>query len=216
MPVSFRLTLIALSASAALVSGCAKDGDFDSTGGINITRSACPSVGVPSYTGDITLFDPPASLEARAIDVVANLTNVRSTCTDVGENVAVNATFDVAARRSNASGPRDVILPYFGTVLQGGRIVISKSVSRVAIHFNDGELRASSRGAATASVNRAAATLPIDIRDRITRKRKAGQEEAAIDPMADPQVRTAVAQASFELLVGFQLSAAQLQYNATR
>jgi hypothetical protein len=34
--------------------------------------------------------------------------------------------------------------------------------------------------------------------------------------MADPAIRAAVAQASFELLVGFQLSEDQLAYNATR
>jgi hypothetical protein len=214
--VSFRLTLTALTASTALLSGCAKDGDFDSTGGINVTRSACPAVGVPTYTGDITLFNPPASTDSRAIDVVVNLTNVRSTCTDVGENVVVNATFDIGARRSNAAGARDVVLPYFATVVQGGRAVISKSISQVGVHFNDGDLRATTRGAASASVSRAAATLPAEIRDRITRKRKAGQEDAAVDPMADPQVREAVLRSSFELLVGFQLTQSQLQYNATR
>jgi len=34
--------------------------------------------------------------------------------------------------------------------------------------------------------------------------------------MSDPATRAAVSQASFEMLVGFQLSDAQLQYNATR
>jgi hypothetical protein len=34
--------------------------------------------------------------------------------------------------------------------------------------------------------------------------------------MADPAVREAVRRASFELLVGFQLTPEQLAYNATR
>jgi hypothetical protein len=34
--------------------------------------------------------------------------------------------------------------------------------------------------------------------------------------MADPQVRTALQRATFELLVGFQLTESQLAYNATR
>ncbi len=214
--MSFRATMIMFSTSAALLSGCAKEGDFDSTGGINITRSACPAVAVPTYTGDVTLFDPPASREASAIDVVANLTNVRSTCADTATDVVVNSTFEIMARRSNAAGARDVTLPYFATVVQGGRVVVSKSVSRVALHFNDGQLRTSARGTASASVNRAAATLPADIQQRITRPRKAGQVDAAVDPMADPETRAAVAKASFELLIGFQLNEGQLQYNATR
>jgi hypothetical protein len=76
--------------------------------------------------------------------------------------------------------------------------------------------RASTTGTASASISRAAATLPADVRERITRKRKAGDEDAAVDPLANPAVREAVQRASFELLVGFQLTDAQLQYNATR
>ena len=59
-------------------------------------------------------------------------------------------------------------------------------------------------------------TLPEDIRDRITRKRKSGDPDAAIDPLSIPEVRQALQRTSFELLVGFQLTADQLQYNATR
>ena len=71
-------------------------------------------------------------------------------------------------------------------------------------------------GTAGAYVDRAAATLPDDIRERITRRRRAGDEEAAIDPLNEPEVRAALARASFELLVGFQLTEDQLAYNATR
>lgn len=215
MPVPFRAPFLAVAAAGLLLAGCAKDGDF-AEGGVTVTRSACPAVAVPTYTGDITLFDPPASLDSRAIDVVATLTDVRSTCADSGNDVVSNATFEVQARRSNASGARDVVLPYFATVIQGGRVVVSKRVSRVLVHFNDGELRATARGSASASVDRAAITLPADVQERITRRRKPGDADAAIDPMADPQTREAVSRSSFEFLIGFQLSQAQLQYNATR
>lgn len=214
--MSFRNPFFAVAACGLMLAGCARQGDFDSSGGIIITRNACPAVAVPSHTADITLFDPPASLDSRAIDVVADITNVRSNCADSGEDVVVTASFDVQARRSNANGARDVVLPYFATVVQGGRVVVSKRISRVSIHFNDGELRAEAKGGASAYVNRAAVTLPADVQERITRKRKAGDADAAIDPMADPQVREAVSRASFELLVGFQLTQGQLQYNATR
>jgi hypothetical protein len=216
--VPIRRSFLCIAAAAVLISGCAKDGEFDETGGIRLTRSICPAVAVPAHTGDITLFDPPSSRDARAIDVVANLTNVRSTCDDAsaGPDVTVNTSFTINARRSNAQGAREVVLPYFATVVQGGRVVVSKRVSRVALRFNDGELRATATGSASGAVNRAAATLPEDIRERITRKRKAGDADASIDPMADPDVRAAVQRTSFELLVGFQLTAEQLQYNATR
>jgi hypothetical protein len=216
MPVSFRNPILAVAACGLLLAGCARQGEFDSSGGIIITRNACPAVAVPSHTADITLFDPPGSLDSRAIDVVADITNVRSNCADSGEDVVVTASFDVQARRTNPTGARDVVVPYFATVVQGGRVVVSKRVSRVALHFNDGELRAEAKGTANAYVNRAAVTLPAEIQERITRRRKAGDADAAIDPMADPQVREAVSRSSFELLVGFQLTQAQLQYNATR
>lgn len=207
---------IVASAFAILVAGCAKDGEIDATGGVSVTRSACPAVAVPSYTGDITIFDPPSSRDARAIDVVADLTNVRSTCVDSGDDVVATATFDIIGRRSNSAGARSVTLPYFSTVVRAGRLVVAKRVGSVTLEFKDGDLRAAARGSASANVNRAAATLPPEIRERITRKRRAGDTDAAVDPIADPEVRAAVAKASFELLIGFQLTSDQLQYNATR
>ena len=65
-------------------------------------------------------------------------------------------------------------------------------------------------------VNRAAATLPANVRAILTRPRKAGEAEAAIDPLSDPAVQKAVANATFEHLVGFELTHDQIKYNATR
>lgn len=208
-----KVALPALVSLALL--GCAKEGDITS-GGILATRSACPTVAIPAPTGDITLFNPETSRDASAIDVVAYLTNVRSTCDETGEYIVSNVTFDVHAQRRDASGARQVVLPYFAVVVQGSDNVVSKSVGRVALNFGEGELRASTTGSATSQVLRSAATLPTEIRREITRERKPGDVDAALDPMADPKVRTAVQRASFELLVGFQLTEEQLRYNATR
>jgi hypothetical protein len=184
--------------------------------GVTATRSACPAVAIPAATGDITLFNPESSRDASAIDVVANITNLRSTCNETGATIVTSVTFDVQAQRRDGRGARDVVLPYFAVALQGGTQVQSKSVSRVGLHFADGQLRASASAAATGQVSRAAVTLPEDVRQQITRRRKPGDPSAAIDPMADPAVREAVRRASFELLVGFQLTQEQLAYNATR
>ena len=120
------------------------------------------------------------------------------------------------ATRSDTRGARTVELPYFSVVLRGGSSVVTKKVGTVRIAFADGQDRAVGQGQAGAFINRADATLPADVRERITRERKAGDEDAALDPLADPEVRAAVQAASFELLVGFQLSDEQLAYNATR
>ncbi|HEX8062503.1 MAG TPA: hypothetical protein VF535_04740 [Allosphingosinicella sp.] len=196
--------------------GCSTPNGQITDVGITATRSACPAVAIPASTGDITLFNPPASRDASAIDVVASITNLRSTCDETGDNIVTRLTFDVQAQRRDGRGAREVVLPYFVVAVQGGTQVQSKSVSRIALSFPDGALRASGSGSATASVTRAAVTLPADVREQITRRRKPGDPSAAIDPMADPAVREAVRKATFEMLVGFQLTEDQLAYNATR
>ena len=207
------------AAAAVLLSlgllGCAQEGDILQTG-ILTTYTACPPVAIPAPTGDITLFDPATSRDASAIDVVAHITNLRGTCDESGEYIVSNATFEVHGQRRDNRGARDVVLPYFATVVQGGDNVVAKRVSRVGLHFADGQYRASSTGTATSRVLRSAATLPEDIRRQITRERRPGEADAAIDPMADPAVRAAVERARFELLVGFELDQEQLRYNATR
>ena len=198
-----------------VLAGCSTEGQLTDLG-VVVNRSACPAVAIPAATGDITLFNPENSRDAKAIDVVATITNLRSTCDESGQNIVSTASFQVQAQRRNASGARDVVLPYFATIVQGGSNVVSKSVGQVMLRFADGSLRASTSGTASAQVLRSAATLPEDVRRQITRERKPGDPDAAVDPMADPAVRAAVQRASFELLVGFQLTQDQLAYNATR
>ena len=93
---------------------------------------------------------------------------------------------------------------------------MAKRVGRIALNFEAGSLRAQTRGQAVIRVSRAAATLPENARLALTQRRKAGTDIAAVDPMTDPAVREAVARATFEHLVGFQMSQEQLRYNVTR
>ncbi|MGZ8281917.1 MAG: hypothetical protein ACXWUN_03060 [Allosphingosinicella sp.] len=207
------------AAAAVLLSlgliGCAREGDIYQTG-ILTSYTACPPVAIPAPAGDVTLFDPASSRDSTAIDVVATITNLRSTCDDSGEYIVTNATFEVNAMRRSNQGARDVVLPYFATVIQGNDNVVAKRLSRVGLRFEDGQYRTSTTGSATSQVLRSAATLPEDIRRQITRERRAGDADAAVDPMSDPAVRAAVERARFELMVGFELDAEQLRYNATR
>jgi hypothetical protein len=210
------VTRFILSAALLLVAGCTREGEIDQSGGIFAVRSACPAVGVPIGTGDVTLFDPPAQRTAAAIDVTAAITNVRATCNDAGETIASTLSFDVVGQRRDTASAREVVLPYFVVVTRASTQVVAKQVGRVALRFEAGQARASAAAQATTSVQRSAATLPESVRERLTQKRKAGREEAAVDPLADPAVRETVQQASFEALVGFQLTDEQLKYNATR
>ena len=102
------------------------------------------------------------------------------------------------------------------TALDGSSKSVAKQISAVAVDFAAGTMRGQGRGQVTIRVSKAAATLPSDIIRELTRDRKPGEIEAAIDPMSKPNVRAAVARATFEQLLGFQLTDAQLRYNATR
>lgn len=216
--MSVRFRLFAVIAVAAALAGCKSKGDIVLQEGVGITalRTVCPAVGVPDYTGDITLFSPDGARTASAMDVTAAITNVRASCNDTGADIYSVADFDVVARRFDTRGARSVTLPYFSTVVRGDTAVVAKRVGAVTINFADGQERAQASARGGATISRAEATLPEDIRKRITRKRKAGDADAAIDPLADPDVKVALSQASFELLVGFQLSKDQLEYNVTR
>ena len=210
--------LFAAAGLALALGGCSSEGDLDlSSGvGVNVVRSGCPIVGVPEGLGDITTFRTAGSQNFSDLDVVADITNVRGSCNDSAGKIYSQVDFDVQARRYDTRAARQVTLPYFSVVTQGGSAVVAKRVGDVTINFAAGQERASARASATAYVDAAAASLPDDIRQRITRPRKAGDADAAIDPLAQPDVRAAIARATFEHLVGFQLSEDQLRYNVTR
>ena len=213
-----RSSLLSILALGIALAGCRSEGELVLDQGVGITavRTACPAVGVPDFTGDITTFRSPNSRLASDIDVTAAITNVRSTCNESGDRVYSEASFDVVARRTDTSAARQVTLPYFSTVLRGGSAIVTKRVGSVTLNFPAGAERAQASAKAGAFVDRSEATLPDDIRRQITRRRKPGDPDAALDPLADPAVRAAVQRATFELLIGFQLTEQQLAYNATR
>lgn len=216
--MNFRSRILPALALAGALAGCSREGELVINEGVGISAvlTSCPAVGIPDYTGDVTLFRSQGERTAANMDMVASITNLRTTCDESTERVYSNATFDVLARRMDTRGARQVTLPYFATVMRGGTAVVSKRLGSVTLNFADGQERAQASAQAGAFVDRGEATLPADIRERITRKRKAGDPDAALDPLADPEVRSAIQRVSFELLVGFQLSEAQLAYNATR
>ena len=189
----FRKALFVATTAAAALAGCGRPGELVVEQGVGITalRTVCPAVGVPDFLGDVTLFSPADARTQEALDVSAAITNVRSECNDSGDQVYSSATFDVVAKRRDTRGARSVTLPYFVPVVRGGNAVVSKRLGEGTLNFADGQARAQASGTGAAYVNRAAATLPADIRERITRRRRVGEEEAAIDPLTEPEVRAA-------------------------
>ncbi len=204
-----RIGILCVVGTALLLGACGGGNP------LRVTRSACPAIGVVQYAGDVTLFSPATSRDTSAIDVTASITNLRTTCSEAGEGEKITsfATFDVVALRSDPSGARSVTLPYFAVVLRAGDQLLSKQLGSVTLNFADGEIRAATQGTARADIDRASASLPDSITKDITRKRKPGDADAAIDPLASPGVRSAVKNASFELLIGFQLDDSAIAYN---
>lgn len=199
----------------ALLPACSRDKELVQ-GGVYTRRDPCPIPGIPAGTGDITLFDPANSITSAALDVSATITNLRATCHEEGEQLVSTLTFDVVATRRDPTQARQVVLPYFDVVLRAGSEVTAKRIGRVGLNFTPGSYKAQTSGQAYARVHRGAAALPADVQQTLNRPRKAGDPTAAVDPLTDPKIRAAVANATFEHLVGFQLSEQQLRYNVTR
>lgn len=217
--ITYRPSMLKFAAAAAIVAalgGCSRKGELDVSGGVVAVRSSCPTAAIPAMTGDVTLFNPATSTVASALDVVASMTNLRSTCSEAGDQFYTEATFDVQARRTDASAARQVVLPFFAVVVRGGNVVTAKRVGQVSLDFAAGETRATASAKAGSYVDRSVASLPPEIQRKIAQERKAGDADAAIDPFSLPEVRDALQRTSFELLVGFNLTPDQFKYNATR
>lgn len=207
---TLRLAPVASTALAALLlAACGRDPTI-------VKRSLCPAVSVAQYTGDITRFDPPAQRDSAAIALTATVTNLRGACVEGSPQIATRVSFDVLAQRRDRAAAQTVTLPVFVAVARGGDIVVTKQVVNVALAFPAGQTRAVGHGVAATTIARNAVALPVNINRLITRERKPGETDAATDPLAEPKVKEAVRQASFEVLVGFQLTPEELAYNATK
>ena len=112
-------------------------------GGIYAVRSACPLVGVPAGTGDITLFNPPDSTDAardrRDRDDHQRSRDLRRDRRPTSSRPRPSTS---SRSRRDAGPARQVVLPYFDVALQGGSQVVAKRVGQVALNFAAGSQRA--------------------------------------------------------------------------
>ncbi len=206
MHLSKAYLLLGIVASALALSACNRNP-------LEVKRSQCPAVAVPAYAGSVTRFDPQQSRDADAIDVTAQLIDVTGRCIEGPEYLTTDVVFTVSAQRRKAGPARELYLPVFVAMVQGGNVLVSKQQTGVLLKFADGQLRTETTGGARADVHRSAVTLPADVQERISKKRQPDQLDSLVDPMSDPQVKAAVRAATFEVLVGFQLDDPSLAYN---
>lgn len=201
-PVMLGLSMVGL----ALLGACSKHP-------LLVHRSSCPAVAVPEYLGTMTQFSPADSRKADAMVLTAQVSRLEGSCFEDETRITTDVRFDVTAQRRHAGQAEDVTLPLFVAVVRAGDHLVSKERTAVTLHFPAGKLTASASGTARADIDRGAATLAPAIAERITKKRTADDPDALIDPLANAEVRTAVRNASFEVLVGFQLDRASAGYN---
>lgn len=196
-------------AALLLLAGC-------NTNPLLVTRSQCPAVAVPFHVGSLTKFDPPQSRNADAIAMTAQITDLKGNCIEGPEFLTTEVSFTVTAQRRDKGPAKQVYLPIFVVLAQGGNVLVSKQLTGVQLDFAAGSQRTETRGGARADVHRSAVSLPPETQARISKKRDAVDPEALTDPLSDPQVRAAVRATSFEVLVGFQLDDASLAYNVAK
>ena len=129
---------------------------------------------------------PRAAPTRRRSTSSATITNLRASCSEDATYVVSTASFDVVATRRDAGEARQVTLPYYNVVAQGGSDIVAKKIGYVALNFPAGSVRAQTNAQATGRVSRSAVALPEDIYRELTRTRKPGDPDAAVDPLSDP------------------------------
>ena len=192
--------------AALVVAGCQKNP-------LEVKRSPCPAVAVPNHLGTLTQFEPADSREASARVLTAQIASLSGHCIEGEEGLNTDVRFTVTAQRREAGAEQNIRLPLFVAMVQGGNTLVSKELTAVDLHFPAGKLTAEARGSAETMVHRSAASLSPETEAAITRKRRPDEEDALVDPLADPKVRAAVRAATFEVLVGFQLDDSNVIYN---
>jgi len=203
-----RLSLFLLCLPLAL-SACAKDPFV-------VERSPCPAVAVPQFAGDITRFTRAGSHDESALDFVATITRVRAACSEGQTAIATVASYDVVAIRRAPGPARTERLQVFTAVVRAGETLVNKEVADVEVRFQEGSARGLGVGKVRTLISASEVALSSEVNKAITRERKAGEIDAALDPLSEPAVRDAVRRATFEVLIGFQLSSAELAYNARK
>lgn len=192
--------------AALTVSGCSRNP-------LEVKRSPCPAVAVPNHLGTVTQFDPADSRDASARALTAQISNLKGHCHEGEEGLTSDVRYTVTAQRRGAGAAQNVRLPIFVALVQGGNTLVSKEMTAIELHFPAGKLTAEAQGSAQAMVHRSATSLLPETEAAITRKRRADEADALVDPLADPKVQAAVRAATFEVLVGFQLDDGSVSYN---
>lgn len=201
-----RMAGLAALAAPLLLAGC-------SSNPLQVTRTLCPATAVPQHAGTLTFFSPASSRTVDSVVATANIFNLQNQCNEGGEKVTSNLRFTIGAQRPSAAAEQTITVPYFVAVVKEGETIVSKQVYEAALTFPAGAARTEAVQTVQAIVDRAealAAAGPAPGSDR--KKRKRGEMAEPEDLFFDAKPKAS----GFEILVGFQLTDAQVYYNITQ
>jgi hypothetical protein len=184
--------LLPLLTLPLLLVGCASGNPLE------VRRTSCPALSVPTYTGTLTRFSQAGRYDAQDVQMVASIGELSDNCAENADGVNTAVSFKITATRPDKGPAQSVQLPYFITVLKDGETVIAKQVYGAALNFADGAMA----GNASQVVTVKTPDVPLPPRPK---------KNNEVDEFAPPP-KPAV----YEILVGFQLSEADAVYNISK
>jgi hypothetical protein len=165
---------------------------------LEVRRTSCPALAVPMHTGTLTRFAQAGRSDAQDVGLVATIGQLSDNCVENDSGVNTAVSFNMIATRPNKGAAATVQLPYFIAVVKDGETLVAKQVYGAALDFADGASSGSLRQVVT--VKTPEVPLPP--------KPKKNNEIDEFAPPPKPAV--------YEILVGFQLSDAEVVYNISK
>jgi hypothetical protein len=169
-----------------------------STNPLEVRRTSCPALSVPMHTGSLTRFDQAGRFDTQDVRLVASIAQLSDNCVENDNGVNTAVSFTINASRSAKGSAESVQLPYFITVVKDGETLIAKQVYGASLDFADGALTGNVRQVVTVKTPE----VPLPPKP---------QKNNEIDEFAPPP-KPAV----YEILVGFQLTDADVIYNISK
>ena len=170
----------------------------------------CPAVSVLGHTGTVTRFgsgDP----NKDPYTFKSDISGLRIKCDRRRTNVGIEMSFLEVASRNNGVKQSAVEFPFFVAVLYRGKM-IEKKVYTSKFDFAAGEKRKGVFESFNTTLYFSKASLSAREQERErSRRRRRDRDRNQISDEEGPRIDTQLA--NYQVLVGFQLSKPELQYN---
>lgn len=163
----------------------------------------CPTISILGNTGTVTRFDgrdPSKDPYAFRSDI----SGLRIKCDRERTRVDVDLSFLEVASRNDGVTQSTVDFPFFMAVLYRGQM-IDKKVYTSSFSFGPDEKRKAVVESLSTTLHFAGSSPSAKEQEKLRKKRR--RDPAADGPRIDPQL------ADYEILIGFQLSKDELEYN---